>query len=184
MGESRAEQSFLAERRGDGWRKVVYAEARDAARRVAQALIDHGLNQKRPVAILSGNSVDHALIGLGAMIAGAPYAPVSPPYSLVARDFAKLKAIMAILAPGLVFVSDGAPFAAAIEAAVPKDVEIVAAVNPPPSRPSTTLESFLAKPAGPAVDAAQAKVGPDTIAKLLFTSGSTGAPRASSTPTG
>ena len=64
------------------------------------------------------------------MIAGVPYAPVSPPYSLVAKDFAKLKAIIAILTPGLVFVADGAPFAAAIEAAVPKDVEVVAGCEP------------------------------------------------------
>jgi feruloyl-CoA synthase len=169
---------FLAERQGERhWRMVTYGAAQHMARRVAQALIDRGLDQERPVAILSGNSVDHALIGLGAMIAGVPYAPVSPPYSLVARDFAKLKAIMAILAPALVFVSDGAPFAAAIEAAAPTDVEVVAVVNPPASRPSTPLEQFLAKPAGPAVDAAQAQVGPDTIAKLLFTSGSTGAPK-------
>ena len=81
---------------------------------------------ERPVAILSGNSVDHALVGLGAMIAGVPYAPVSPPYSLIAKDFAKLKAIIALLTPGLVFVGDGAPFGAAIEAAVPRDVEVVA----------------------------------------------------------
>ncbi|HZZ63748.1 MAG TPA: feruloyl-CoA synthase [Roseiarcus sp.] len=168
---------FLAEREGDGWRKVAYAEARDAARRVAQALIDRRLPAERPIAILSGSSVDHALVGLGAMIAGVPYAPVSPPYSLVAKDFAKLKAIIAVLTPGLVFVSDGAPFAAAIEAALPKDVEIVAGVNPPSSRPSTTLAEFLAKSAGPAVAAAQAKVSPGTIAKLLFTSGSTGAPK-------
>jgi len=165
----------LAERQGGAWRKVAYAEARDTARRVAQGLIDRGLTVERPVAILSGNSVDHALIGLGAMIAGVPYAPVSPPYSLVAKDFAKLKSIIGILTPGLVFFGDDAPVAAAIDAAVPADVEIVAGVNPPFSRRSTTLAAFLAKPAGPEVDAAQAKVGPDTIAKLLFTS--TGAPK-------
>ena len=175
--EAAPDRVFLAERRGDEWRRVNYAEARDSARRVAQALVDRNLTVERPVAILSGNSVDHALIGLGAMIAGVPYAPVSPPYSLVAKDFAKLKSIIGILTPGLVFVADGAPFAAAIEAAVPSDVEIVAGINPPTSRPSTTLEKFLAKPAGPEVDAAQAKVSPDTIAKLLFTSGSTGAPK-------
>ncbi len=168
---------FLAERSGEGWRKLTYAQAREAARSVAQGLIDRGLSVERPVAILSGNSVDHALVGLGAMIAGVPYAPVSAPYSLVAKDFAKLKAILAILTPGLVFVDDGSAFAAALEAAAPRDAEIVARANPPASRPSTLLEALLAKPAGPEVDAAQAKVGPDTIAKLLFTSGSTGTPK-------
>ena len=91
------ERVFLAERErsGESRRKVTYAEARAAARSVAQALIDRKLSVERPVAILSGNSVDHALMGLGAMVAGVPYAPVSAPYSLVAKDFAKLKAIIA-----------------------------------------------------------------------------------------
>jgi feruloyl-CoA synthase len=168
---------FLAEREGETWRKLTYRQAREAARSVAQGLVDRDLSVERPVAILSGNSVDHALIGLGAMIAGVPYAPVSPPYSLIAKDFAKLKAIIALLTPGLVFVSDGAPFAAAIEAVISRDVEVVARVNPPASRRSSTLEALLATTPTADVDRAQAKVGPDTIAKLLFTSGSTGAPK-------
>ncbi len=168
---------FLAERVEGAWRKVTYAEARDLARRIAQAIIDRGLDAERPIAILSGNSVDHALIGLGAMIAGVPYAPVSQPYSLVAKDYGKLKTILEILTPGLVYVSDGARFALALAAGVPKTVEVVFGVNPPTQWPSTPFEALIAKPAGPEVDAAHAKVGPDTVAKLLFTSGSTGSPK-------
>ncbi len=168
---------FLAERRDGDWRKVTYAEARALARRVAQALIDRGLSTERPIAILSGNSVDHALIGLGAMIAGVPYAPVSQPYSLIAKDYGKLKTILEVLTPGLVYVEDGEKFALALAAGVPKDAEVVAGVNPPKDWPSTTFVDFIAKPAEAEVDAAHARVGPDTVAKLLFTSGSTGSPK-------
>ena len=168
---------FLAEREDGAWRKVTYAEAQDMARRVAQAIIDRGLTPERPVAILSGNSVEHAVIGLGAMIAGVPYAPVSQPYSLVAKDYGKLKTILEVLTPGLVYVSDGEKFTLALAAGVPKDVEVVAGANPPKGWPATTFEAFVARPAGPDVDAAHAGVGPDTVAKLLFTSGSTGSPK-------
>ena len=168
---------FLAERQDGAWRRMTYAEARDLARRVAQGIIERGLTPERPVAILSGNSVEHALIGLGAMIAGVPYAPVSQPYSLVAKDYGKLKTILEILTPGLVYVGDGARFAVALAAGVRKDVEVVAGANPPKDWPSTTFEAFIARPAGSEVDAAHAKVGPDTVAKLLFTSGSTGSPK-------
>jgi feruloyl-CoA synthase len=171
------ERVFLAERVDGAWRKVTYAEARDLARRIAQAIIDRGLDAERPIAILSGNSVEHALIGLGAMIAGVPYAPVSQPYSLVAKDYGKLKTILEVLTPGLVYVSDGARFTLALAAGVPKTVEVVFGVNPPTDWPSTPFEALIAKAAGPEVDAAHARVGHDTVAKLLFTSGSTGSPK-------
>ena len=168
---------FLAERQGGAWRNVTCAQARDTARRIGQAMIDRKLSPERPIAILSGNSVDHALIGLGAMIAGVPYAPVSQPYSLVAKDYGKLKTILDVLTPGLVYVSDGAKFSLAMAAGVPKSVEVVALKNPPEEWPSTTFEAFIARPAGPEVDVAHARVGPNTVAKLLFTSGSTGSPK-------
>jgi feruloyl-CoA synthase len=173
------ERVFLAEREraGESWRKLTYAEARAVARNVAQGLIDRGLSVEQPVAILSGNSVDHALVALGAMIAGVPYAPISAPYSLLSKDFARLKSIIAILTPGLVFVDDGAPFSAALEAALPKEVEVVARTNSPLSSRATTFDALVSTKPTADVDRAQAEVGPDTIAKLLFTSGSTGAPK-------
>ena len=172
------ERVFLAERQGEKhWRMVTYGSARHMARSIAQGLIDRGLSVERPVAILSGNSVDHALLGLGAMIAGVPYAPVSAPYSLLSKDFAKLKAIIALLTPSLVFVDDGAPFAAALQAAVPKDVEVAVRANPPTSHRSTVFDALFSTTPSEEVDRAQSRVGPDTIGKLLFTSGSTGTPK-------
>ncbi|WP_244670582.1 feruloyl-CoA synthase [Rhodoplanes elegans] len=172
------DRPYLAERDGTGaWRHVTYAEARSLARSIAQALIDRGLSPERPLAILSGNSIDHALLGLGAMIAGVPYASVSPPYSLASTDFTKLRAILGVLTPGLVFASSGAMFARAITATVPEDVELVVSEDALIDRPTTPISALLNTPAGPAVDAAHAAVGPDTIAKLLFTSGSTGDPK-------
>ena len=107
------------------------------------------------------------------MMSGVPYAPISVPYSLMSSDFGKLKSIMETLTPGLVFAASGKAFSRAIEAAVPRGVEIVVTADPG-ERPATLFAELLAAQPTAAVDAAHAKVGPDTIAKILFTSGSTG----------
>jgi feruloyl-CoA synthase len=162
-----------------GWRTVTYTQALDAARRIGAALLRRGLSADRPVMILSGNDIEHALLGLGANYVGIPYAPVSPAYSLISTDFGKLRHVANLLTPGLVFAADGAVFGRAIDAAVPTDVEIVVTKSPSPSAGRTTLFAELMQgDATPAVDAAHAAAGPDAIAKFLFTSGSTGTPKA------
>src|SRR3954453_20714638 len=110
------ERVFLAERKGDAWRKLGYREAYGAVRRIGQALLERGLNAERPVAILSDNSIDHALLALGAMHVGIPAAPVSPAYSLMSKDFGKLKAIFELLKPGLVYAGEPEKFGPALEA--------------------------------------------------------------------
>ena len=111
------------------------------------------------------------------MHVGIPYAPISVPYSLLSQDFGKLRTIIDVLTPGLVFAANGEAFARAIAATVPPAVEIVVTANPPPDRRATLFAELCKAQPGAAVDAAHAKVGPDTIAKILFTSGSTGQPK-------
>jgi feruloyl-CoA synthase len=172
------ERVFLAQRDGSGaWRTLTYADALTKVRAMAAALLARGLSVERPIAILSGNDIEHALLGLAAMHVGVPYAPISVPYSLLSKDFGKLKTIIEVLAPGLVFAANGAAFARAIAAAVPSDVEIVVTADPPPQQPATLFADLTGTAPTPAVDAAHAKVAPDTIAKILFTSGSTGQPK-------
>jgi feruloyl-CoA synthase len=160
--ERRTDQTFLAERAGEAWRTVTYREALDATRRIGQSLLDLGLTAEQPVAILSDNGVDHALLALGAMHVGVPVVPVSPAYSLMSRAFGKLKDIAELVRPGLIWAADPERFAPALAA-------IGATVTPI----GKLLESV---PTG-RVDEAFARVGPDTIAKILFTSGSTGTPK-------
>src|SRR5580698_422986 len=168
---------FLAERDRNGeWRSVSYAQMRASARNVAEALLDRPLSKERPIAILSGNDIEHATLALGAMYAGIPFAPISPAYSLVSSDFGKLRLIFHILTPGLVFVSAGAPFRKAIEAVLPRDAELVVSGEPGLLR-ATPFSMLENRAATEAVDRAHAAVGPDTIAKFLFTSGSTGSPK-------
>ena len=173
------ERVFLAQRDASGaWRAVTYAQAFAAVRAIAAALLERDLSPERPIAILSGNDIEHALLGLAAMHIGVPYAPISAPYSLVSQDFKKLKGIIEILTPGLVFASDGKAFARAIAATVPADVEVAVTANPVSDRPMTPFAKLAGAQLTRAVEEAHAKVGPDTIAKFLLTSGSTGNPKA------
>jgi feruloyl-CoA synthase len=172
------ERTFIAERTGDGaWREVSYGGALRSVRALAQALLDRGLSADRPLAILSENAVDHGLLGLAAQYAGIPYAPISTAYSLVSTDFAKLRDVVAQVTPAMVYVSDGARYARAIDAVVPSGVEVVTSGTPPPQRAATPFAVLAATAETAGVDAARERVGPDTIAKILFTSGSTGSPK-------
>lgn len=174
---------FMArrERAADGaagdWKQVRYGEALQAARSIGQALLDRGLSADKPVAILSENSLEHALLALGCLYAGIPHCPVSPAYSTVSQDYDKLRHVLDTLTPGLVFATD-ARYVKAIAAAVPADVEVVLAGGEVPGRSVTRWEQLLATDPKPQVDAAMQATGPDTITKFLFTSGSTKLPKA------
>ena len=163
---------------GGGWRTLTYAQTLASVRSIAASLLERDLSPERPIAILSGNDIEHALLGLAAMHVGIPYAPISVPYSLMSQDFGKLKSIIGILTPGLVFAANGTAFARAIAATVPADVEVVVTSRSAggAAKPRHSPHSRQQQPTA-AVDAAHAKVSPDTIAKFLFTSGSTGQPK-------
>jgi feruloyl-CoA synthase len=169
---------FLAQRdKGGAWRTMTYAETFAAVGAIAAALLERGLDADRPVAILSGNDIEHALLGLAAMHVGIPYAPISVPYSLLSQDFGKLKDIVEVLQPGLVFAANGAAFARAIAATLPHGVEVVVTNNPPAERATTPFAQFVKGSATADVEKAHARVMPDRPAKILFTSGSTGRPK-------
>jgi feruloyl-CoA synthase len=172
------ERIFMARRDGSGWRQISYAQLLVSSRRIASALLARGLSAERPLLILSGNSIDHALMAFGALYAGIPFCPVSSAYSLVSKDYGKLAFLLKLLTPGLVFADDADKFAAALSACVPAEVEIAASRGGVPGRDVTMLADLLATSEHPRLDAAHDAIGPDTIAKFLLTSGSTGNPKA------
>jgi feruloyl-CoA synthase len=168
---------FLAERASDGWRRITYGETLRAVRAIAQALLDRKLSVQQPVVILSDNGIDHALVAFAAMHVGIPVAPISPAYSVMSKDFGKLRYALELIGPGLIFVADATPFASALTAVDLTGAELVTS-SPAPERISATpLHDLLNTRATYAVDAAREKVGPDTIAKILLSSGSTDMPK-------
>jgi feruloyl-CoA synthase len=172
-----ARRSRLADGSLGSWRAVNYAQAWSMACAIAQGLIDRGLSAERPVAILSENDLEHALLALGCLVAGVPFVPVSPPYSLVSQDYDKLKHVLRVSTPGLVFAAD-ARYASAIAACVGSDVEVVMGQGALEGRACTDFSALCTTPVTPAVAAARLASGPDTIVKFLFTSGSTKLPKA------
>ena len=169
---------FAARReRGGDWRTITYAQMLARARSIGQALVERGLSAQRPVAILSENDLEHLSIMMGAMWAGVPYVSVSTAYSLVSTDHGRLRHVAATVTPGLVYAAD-ARYAGAIGKVFGQDVEVVLGNGAIDGRETLRFDDLLACVPGPALDAAHAASGPDTIVKFLFTSGSTRQPKA------
>ncbi len=169
---------FLAERRAEGgWRQLTYREASASVESLAESLLNRKIEADHPVMILSDNGIDHALLALAAMHLGIPAAPISPAYSLMSQDHARLKHIFARIEPRLVYAKSGRTFARALNALDLRGVEIVVSAEPVDGLASTPFSELAAATPSPAVDEAFRRVGPDTVGKILFTSGSTGMPK-------
>jgi len=172
----------VAKRGADGqWRTISYAQMLDRVRRIGQAIASRGLSAERPIVILSDNDLEHYTLALAAQWVGVPYTPVSVAYSTVSQDFGKLRQILGTLTPGLVFAADGHVFRNAIAGVVPPETEVwVTRGEDTPALQGRTIARFdalLATEPGPEEMEAHGHVGPDTIAKFLFTSGSTRQPK-------
>lgn len=178
------DRSFIArrERLADGttgdWQHVSYGQAWERARHIAQSLINRGLSADRPVLILSENDLEHAQLAMGCLIAGVPFVPTSPAYSLISQDFDKLRHVIKTVTPGLVFAADATRYGKAIAATIAADIPVVLTRGQMEGRATVTFADLLATPVTDQVDAAMAATGPDTITKFLFTSGSTKLPKA------
>jgi feruloyl-CoA synthase len=175
------DQVFLARRNSNGtWVQLTYAQCLERVERIAQSLLDRGLGQNKTVAILSENSLEHGLLALAALHVGVPYAPISTAYSLISSDFGKLRHTLSVMQPGLVLVSDGHKFQAALAATISSETEVVFLENAPQLAAGvrvTAFEELLNTPVTKAVETAFLGVLPDAPAKILFTSGSTGLPK-------
>ena len=166
---------FLAERSGQGWREVRYADTLGQVRSLASSLLGRGLGPETPIVIMSGNSVDHGLLALAAQYVGVPLVPLAEQYSLVADAYPRLQYAVETVRPKMIFADDGAAYGAALALPFLDGVEKVLARNG--SGGATTFSDLLRGDGSANVDGAYRAVGPDTLAKIIFTSGSTANPK-------
>lgn len=167
-------RAFIAERSGAGWREVTYGKAMQTVEAIAASLLTRDLGPERPVMIVADNGVDHALLALAAMHVGIPVSPISPAYARLSQDFGKLRFVFQALTPGMIYVQNAVAMEKALAALDAKGIEVVSSTASPGTTPFADL---LNGESGPDLAEAHARVGPDTIAKVLFTSGSTGMPK-------
>jgi feruloyl-CoA synthase len=180
--KERPAQTWMARRGSDGqWVHISYAQAWAKAQAIGQYLLHQGLCADRPLVILSENSLEHALLMVGAMTVGIPFCSVSTAYSLLSQDFGKLRHVLDTLTPGMVYASDWAQYGQAIDTVVSKDTPVVTnsiALRADSQKPTIAFDHILATPVTPAVQAAMQATDGDTVVKFLFTSGSTKLPKA------
>jgi feruloyl-CoA synthase len=178
--KQRPDHVWLAQRKGQDrqWRKVSYGAAKRIVDSLTQALLDLKLPEGRPLTVLSGNSIEFALMMMAAMQARIPTAPVSPAYSLMSHDHLKLKYLFDLVKPAAVMVQNGAPFTKALHALDLTGVTVIHVEGTADGIPSLSFDEMAATKVTPDVEASIAKITPDTVAKFLFTSGSTGMPKA------
>lgn len=178
--KSAPDRKFIAQRTPDAndWTVLTYGETWNAIRRLASALSHFSLSIDRPLVILSGNSIEHALLGFAAMYIGVPYAPVSPQYSLASTNYSKLKQVLDLITPGLVFVDSANTFAKAIQASLPNDVAVICCEGNIDERECIPYDGMISTPIDDDLDATFRSITANDTAKLLFSSGSTGTPKA------
>ena len=170
---------FIIEQTPSGERSITYREAYESTLSLSEGLLNYRLGPERPLAILAANTIDHALIMLAALYVGIPVVPIAPAYALQSTDYAKLAHAFQLLTPGMIVVEDGELYRKPIDQALREDVPVVSFRNAAASPKMLKLTSLRSDGSRrQEVRAAAAKVGPETIAKFLFTSGSTGMPKA------
>jgi feruloyl-CoA synthase len=164
------------------WDTLTYAETFIKVKNIAQALLNKNVSASKPIAILSENSIEHGLMALAALHIGIPYSAITPAYSLRSTDYDKLKHVINLLTPGLIFVQDGKKYEKALKT-ISSGIEVVAVSNKLENLQTTMFDELLNPPptggdlGGIEVENAFNKIEPDTVAKILFTSGSTALPK-------